>query len=61
MEIDLSAPEKEHLRRIAEAIERKANIEPDEVLLGALIRKCMIRTNGKDLKLTDIGRRHLQS
>lgn len=61
MEFDLSAPEKEHLRRIAEAIERKASIETDEALLGALIRKCMVRTNGKDLKLTEIGRRQLQN
>lgn len=55
----LSGAEREHLRRIAEAIERKASIETDEALVGALIRKCMIRTNGKDFKLTEIGRRHL--
>jgi hypothetical protein len=59
MEISLNDAEKEHLRRIAEAIERKASIETDEAMLGALIRKCMVRTNGKDLKLTEIGRRHL--
>jgi hypothetical protein len=61
MEFTLSSPEKEQLRMIAEAIERKASIEADEALVGALIRKCMIRTNGKDFRLTDIGRRHLQA
>jgi hypothetical protein len=59
MENELSATEKEHLRRIAEAIERKASVETDEALVGALIRKCMIRTNGKDFRLTDLGRRQL--
>ena len=61
MDIELSAPEKEHLRRIAEAIERKASIDTDEAMLGALIRKCMIRTNGKELKLTELGRRQLEN
>jgi len=61
MEIELSAPEREHLRRIAAAIESKASIETDDPLVGALIRKCMVRTNGKDLKLTEIGRRQLQN
>jgi hypothetical protein len=56
----LSAPEKEHLRLIADALERKASLETDEQLLGALIRKCMVRTNGKSLKLTDLGRRQLK-
>lgn len=60
MESRLSAPEKEHLRRIADALERKAEPETDEALLGALIRKCMVRTNGKALKLTDLGRRELR-
>ena len=59
MEISLNDAEKAHLRRIAEAIERKERVETDEAMLGALIRKCMVRTNGKDLKLTEIGRRHL--
>jgi len=57
----LSATEKEHLRMIADAMQRKASIEPDEALLGALIRKCMVRTNGKELRLTEIGRRQLQN
>ena len=61
MEIALSGPEREHLRMIADAIERKASVETNEELVGALIRKCMIRTNGKDFRLTDIGRRHLQA
>ena len=60
MDLQLSPPEKEHLRQIAEAIERKASFEGDEALVGALIRKCMIRTNGKDLKLTEMGRRQLE-
>ena len=59
MEIVLSTPEKDYLRLIAESIERKASLETDEALVGALIRKCMIRTNGKDLKLTEAGRRQL--
>ena len=59
MDVALSPSEKEHLRRIAEAIERKASFEGDEALLGALIRKCMVRTNGKELKLTEIGRKQL--
>jgi len=61
MELTLSDPEKEHLRMIADAIERKASVETNEALVGALIRKCMIRTNGKDFRLTDIGRRQLQN
>jgi hypothetical protein len=59
MENKLSAPEKEHLRQIADALARRESLETDEVLLGALIRKCMVRTNGKALKLTDLGRREL--
>jgi hypothetical protein len=59
MDIELSVPERDHLRRIAEAIEHKASVETDEALLGALIRKCMVRTNGKELKLTEMGRRQL--
>jgi len=55
----LSETEREHLRTIADAIERKTSVATDEALLAALIRKCMVRTNGKDLKLTEIGRRHL--
>jgi hypothetical protein len=61
MEISLSDPEKEHLKMIADALQRKQSIETDEALLGALIRKCMVRTNGKELKLTELGRRQLQS
>ena len=57
---ELSPTEKEQLRLIADAIERKATLDHDEVLVGALIRKCMIRTNGKDLKLTEAGRRQLK-
>ena len=59
MDIVLSAPEKEHLRRIAAAIEQKADVETDEALLGALIRKCMVHTNGRELKLTEMGRQQL--
>ena len=59
MDIDLSAPEKEHLRLIADALQRKASIETDEALVALLIRKCMLRTNGKELKLTEMGRRQL--
>ena len=59
MEFMLSAPEKEHLRLIADALQRKQPITPDDDLVGALIRKCMVRTNGKELKLTELGRREL--
>ena len=59
MEISLSDPEKEHLKMIADALQRKQSIETDEALLGALIRKCMVRTNGKELQLTELGRRQL--
>ena len=59
--LSLSDSEREHLQRIAEALARKASIEIDEVLLASLIRKCMIRTNGKDLRLTEAGRRQLQN
>ena len=59
MDIALSTSEKEHLRQIAEAIERKAVFETDEALVSSLIRKCMIRTNGKELKLTEMGRKQL--
>ena len=59
--MELSPPEKEHLRLIAEALERKVSPEIDEALVGALIRKCMVRTNGKDLKLTEAGRRQLKN
>jgi len=58
---DLSPSEKEHLRLIADALERKATLETDEALVGALIRKCMVRTSGKDLRLTEAGRRQLQN
>jgi hypothetical protein len=61
MNIELSAPEKEHLQRIADALQRKEPVEADETLLGALIRKCMVRTNGKELKLTEMGRRQLKN
>ena len=60
MEIELSAPEKEHLRLIADALQRKQSVETDDPMVGALIRKCMIRTNGKELRLTEMGRRHLK-
>lgn len=61
METMLSAPEKEHLRMIADALQSKQSIEPDEELVGSLIRKCMVRTNGKELKITELGRRQLQN
>ena len=61
MTTELSPPEREHLRLIAEAIERKATLETDDALVGALIRKCMVRTNGKDLRLTEAGRKQLQN
>jgi hypothetical protein len=61
MEISLSVTEKEHLRMIADALQRKESVTPDEALLGALIRKCMVRTNGKELKLTELGRRELKT
>jgi hypothetical protein len=61
METMLSTPEKEHLRMIADALQRKQSIEPNEELIGSLIRKCMVRTNGKELKLTELGRRQLQN
>jgi len=61
MEISLSATEKEHLQMIADALQRKESVTTDETLLGALIRKCMIRTNGKELKLTELGRRELKN
>jgi len=61
MEFTLSGEEREQLRMIADAIQRKANIETNEALVAALIRKCMIRTNGKELKLTELGRRQVQN
>lgn len=61
MENSLSLPEMEHLRLIADALQRKASLETDEALLGALIRKCMVRTDGKSLRLTEQGRRVLQN
>jgi len=61
MEISLSAPEREHLKMIADALQRRQSVETDEQLVGALIRKCMVRTNGKELKLTELGRRQLQN
>jgi hypothetical protein len=61
MEISLSTTEKEHLQMIADALQRKESVITDETLLGALIRKCMIRTNGKELKLTELGRRELKN
>ena len=60
MEISLSATEREHLQMIADALQRRESIATDEALLGALIRKCMVRTNGKELKLTELGRRELK-
>lgn len=59
MDNTLTAPEKEHLLLIADALQRQTSLETDEALLGALIRKCMVRTNGKSLKLTELGRRQL--
>ena len=61
MEISLSAPEREHLKMIADALQRRQSVDTDEQLVGALIRKCMVRTNGKELKLTELGRRQLQN
>ena len=61
MDNTLTDPEKEHLRLIADALQRQASLETDEALLGALIRKCMVRTNGKSLKLTEAGRRELSN
>jgi hypothetical protein len=61
MNTELSAPEQEHLRMIADALQRKQSVETDEALVGALIRKCMIRTNGKEFKLTEMGRRQLKA
>ena len=60
-EISLSATEREHLQRIADALQRRESVSTDEALLGALIRKCMVRTNGKELKLTELGRRELKN
>ena len=61
MENTLTASEREHLRLIADALQRQVSLETDEALLGALIRKCMVRTNGKSLKLTEQGRRQLEN
>jgi hypothetical protein len=57
----LTVPEIEHLRLIADALQRQASLQTDEELLGALIRKCMVRTSGKSLKLTELGRRQLEN
>jgi hypothetical protein len=46
---------------IADALLSKQSIATDEALVSSLIRKCMIRTNGKELKLTELGRRQLQN
>ncbi len=59
MENTLTVPEREHLRLIADALQRQVSLETDEALLGVLIRKCMVRTVGKGLKLTEQGRRQL--
>ena len=59
MDTELNPPEKEQLRRIADALQEKRAFEGDEALVNALIRKCMVRTNGKELKLTEMGRRQL--
>ena len=61
MENTLTDPERELLQSIAHALQRAESLETDEALLGALIRKCMVRTNGKELKLTELGRRQLQN
>ena len=61
MNNSLSVSEKEHLRLIADALQRQVSLETDEQLLSALIRKCMVRTNGKSLKLTEAGRRELSN
>jgi hypothetical protein len=61
MDIALSPPEKVHLKMIADALLSKQSIATDEALVSSLIRKCMIRTNGKELKLTELGRRQLQN
>jgi hypothetical protein len=59
MENTLTDSERELLQLIARALQREESLETDEALLGALIRKCMVRTNGKELKLTELGRRQL--
>jgi hypothetical protein len=51
----LSAAEKEQLTLIARALERNEKFEHDPALLGSLIRKCMVRTAGDTLKLTEQG------
>jgi len=61
MENQLTAQEREHLLLIADALRRQASLDTDEALLGALIRKCMVRTTGKSLKLTEQGRRQLEN
>ena len=61
MENKLTAQEREHLLLIADALRRQASLDTDEALLGALIRKCMVRTTGKSLKLTEQGRRQLEN
>ena len=61
MDDTLTGPEKEHLLLIADALQREASLETDETLLGALIRKCMVRTSGKSLKLTELGRRQIEN
>jgi len=61
MENTLTELEREQLRLIADALQRQASLETDEAMLGALIRKCMVRTNGKSLKLTEQGRRQLEN
>jgi len=61
MENTLTDSERELLQLIARALQREESLETDEALLGALIRKCMVRTSGKSLKLTDLGRRQLEN
>ena len=61
MENTLTPPERELLQLIADALRREESLETDEALLGALIRKCMVRTSGKSLKLTELGRRQLEN
>jgi hypothetical protein len=51
----LSVEEKEQLTLIARALERNEKFEHNPAFLDLLIKKCMVRTLGNTLKLTEQG------
>ena len=56
---DLSSKEKEQLMLIAQALKNNESYAPDSTLLGSLVKKCMVRTIGNTIRLTDAGKKAL--